>query len=121
MANAVRGTTDIVLGGKTYEVGFSLGTLARVANVLGVKSFKDVQARLVEFDVTLMTGIVQAFLNGNGHMDVADADVESMTPDAYMEMITTVFSGGKAADNDEAAPSGNAKSPSQTQKKSKAS
>lgn len=121
MANAVRGTTDIVLGGKTYEVGFSLGTLARIANVLGVKSFKEVQGALVEFDVTLMPGIVQAFLKGNGHMDVAEKDVEDMTPDAYMEMITTVFSGAKAADNDEAAPSGNAKSPSQTKTRSKAS
>jgi len=121
MSNSVRGTTEIMIAGTAYEVGFTLGAVARLAKVFGVTTFAELRQELVRFELDRMPAVVQAILQGNGYMDVTVADIERMSPEQYFELLATGFDAGaarKPADDKGEAAEGNAKSPV---KRSKAS
>ncbi len=91
MANTARGEAEIVLGDKSYTVVMNMGALARMATLLGVKKFAELQTRLVECNLPDMPLVVQAILAANGHK-VDPADIESMDPIAYFEqLIPAIF------------------------------
>lgn len=90
MANDLRGTADIVLDGKTYEVGFSIAALARIAKALECKTFEQVHDRIQKMEVEDAPVIVAALLRGNGH-DVPQEISDRMAPTEFLKMIGTLY------------------------------
>src|SRR5262249_17229554 len=76
-------------GGRTYTVAMNMGALARLATVLGVKTFNDLQARLVE--LPSMPAVVAAILEANGHQ-VDQKAIDAMDPlDYFNRVLPVVF------------------------------
>lgn len=86
MANSARGEAELAIAGRTYTVAMNMGALARMAEALGVNTFKELQDRLTQFNLPDMPKVVSAVLAANGH-DVPAAAIEAMNPFDYFERV----------------------------------
>ncbi len=76
---------SIDIGGKTYSIAMNMGALSRLAEVLEVETFSELQERLLKHRLADMPKVIQAVLEANGHNSVAMADIEQLEPMAYFQ------------------------------------
>lgn len=108
MANHARGEAELVIAGKTYRIAMTMGSLAELAQALGVETMPEVGDRMGKMAVADMPVILRAVLRSNGY-DVSDEDIAGSDPLQYAtELIPAFFRtrGDKAAE-----PNGDARPP----------
>ncbi len=110
MANKHRGEVDVIIGGKTHAIAFTLDALGRVAGVLGCETMVDVEARLQTFRVADFAPVMIAMLEGNGHQ-VDAADIGRMNPRAYVDAMIALWAARPAVEEGSAGGAPTARPP----------
>jgi hypothetical protein len=113
MDNDLRGSATITIDGEDYEVGQSIGALARLAKAFGVKTFDDVNRRVNEMNLEDMPVVLQCLLRGNGHK-VSDEAIERLAPGSYFAMLRMLYDSAFPASKPNGAAEGATANPPQT-------
>jgi len=113
MDNDLRGSATITIDGQDYEVGQSIGALARLAKAFGVKTFDEVNTRINEMKLEDVPVVLQCLLRGNGHT-VTDAAIEKVAPGSYFQMLRMLYDSAFPATKPNGAAEGASANPPQS-------
>jgi hypothetical protein len=92
MPNKIRGETEFLAGTERYVMKLTLGALAEIEDVLGVKSLSDLGARLKSLGSGDIAAIASALLRGGG-FSLSPGDVLKLATDlgTLIGAITDAF------------------------------
>ncbi len=106
MPNTIRGETEFLAGRERYVMKLTLGALAEIEDVLGVKSLADLGRRLKTLGSGDIAAIASALLRGGG-FSLSPGDVLKLATDlgTLIGAITDAFNAaGLAHTKESAAP-----------------
>jgi len=92
MANAIRGESELLAGGKSFLMRLTLGALAEIEDGLGLANIGDIADRLKSLATKDIAVVASALLRGGG-TDLSPAEVMKLETDvgSLVGAITGAF------------------------------